>query len=214
MWGRLKDIAAAEARRASPPKQPKERMSISLEAAALRRSRAPPACQPACLRACGAQRGSPVRVLPPNEHRLNASAFFALPSAQSLEIAPGAMETLDRISAGDMRKAITIMQSSARLHGSAVTSRTLEEVSGKVPDEAVSDLVAAVKANSFDRATAAVNSLIKDGYPGLQLMMQFFDACLRDASVTDAAKARISIKLAEADKARGEARGSRWLAAQ
>lgn len=115
------------------------------------------------------------------------------------------MEALDRISAGDMRKAITLMQSSARLHGASVTQRTLEEVAGKVPDEAVSDLVAAVKANSFDRASAAVNNLIKDGYPGLQLMMQFFETCLRDGAIPDAAKARIAVKLAEADKARTHA---------
>lgn len=112
------------------------------------------------------------------------------------------MATLDRISGGDMRKAITLMQSSARLHGSGVTPRTLEEVAGKVPDEAVTELVAAVKANSFDKASVAVANLVKDGYPGLQLMAQFFEACLRDKAVTDAAKARIAVKLAEADKAR------------
>lgn len=175
-------------------------------------------------------------------------------SEQGLQIAPGAMETLDKIAAGDMRKAITIMQSAASLHGKEITAKSLEDVAGKarhksrefvagsarqlslhpseaccqrafstceetilscalaaaarsfsfaqIPDQAVRALLEAVKANSFDGANTAVANLIKDGYPGLQLMLQFFDACAKDPAIPDAAKARIAVKLAEADKAR------------
>lgn len=122
-------------------------------------------------------------------------------NSEGLTLASGALTTLETIAGGDMRKAITLMQSSSRLYGKEITSQALEDVAGKVPDEAVAALVAAVKAANFDRASTAVADLVKDGYPALQLLLQFSDALLSDDSMADEAKACVATRLAEADKA-------------
>lgn len=51
--------------------------------------------------------------------------------AEGLQLGEGTMACLDRMSGGDMRKAITLLQSASRLHGSAVSPHSLEEVAGK-----------------------------------------------------------------------------------
>lgn len=51
---------------------------------------------------------------------------------EGVELAPGAMATLDKVSQGDMRRAITCVQSAFRLKGSPVSSQTLIDVSGQV----------------------------------------------------------------------------------
>ena len=46
-----------------------------------------------------------------------------------------------------------------------------------------------------------MRNLTKEGFPALQLLVQLSDALMEDAAVADSAKARIAVRLAEADKA-------------
>jgi len=99
---------------------------------------------------------------------------------------------LGRCSKGDMRKAITLMQSAARLYGE-VTAEGVEEVAGVVP--------AACKKNNFDAARRECEGLVADAYPVAQVLYQLAERMVSAEDIQDAHKARIGLALAQADKA-------------
>ena len=127
--------------------------------------------------------------------------------AEGLTLAPGTLETLSRCAAGDMRKAITLLQCAARLHGASVGPHSVEEAAGTVPLAAVRPLLAALRPGgvsggaAFDTVQRCVGELMKQGYPALQVMGQLADELWLDEGVTDLAKAAIAARMAVADRA-------------
>ncbi|GAU22850.1 hypothetical protein TSUD_282170 [Trifolium subterraneum] len=110
------------------------------------------------------------------------------------------LSTLSTISQGDLRRAITYLQSAARLFGSSISSKDLISVSGIVPAEVVEALLKACKSGNFDLANKEVNNFIAEGYPVSQMLTQLFEAIVEEKDISDEQKARISKKLGEADK--------------
>ncbi|KAK2451758.1 Subunit of heteropentameric Replication factor C (RF-C) [Trifolium repens] len=110
------------------------------------------------------------------------------------------LSTLSTISQGDLRRAITYLQSAARLFGSSISSKDLISVSGIVPTEVVEGLLKACKSGNFDLANKEVNNFIAEGYPVSQMLTQLFEAIVEENDISDEQKARISKKLGEADK--------------
>lgn len=88
-----------------------------------------------------------------------------LPAAEGVEIEPDALEVLSRVSGGDLRKAITTLQSTVRLRGERVTADGVLDVSGTVPRSAVEGLLVAARSGLFAKVQAAVAGLIAEGYP-------------------------------------------------
>lgn len=82
-----------------------------------------------------------------------------------MSIEADALETLSRVSGGDLRKAITTLQSAVRLRGSPVTAAAVLDVSGAVPRSAVEALLAAARSKQFAAVQQAVTDLIAEGYP-------------------------------------------------
>lgn len=110
------------------------------------------------------------------------------------------LSTLSNISQGDLRRAITYLQSAARLFGSSISSKDLISVSGIVPAEVVEALLKACRSGNFDLANKEVNNFIAEGYPVSQMLTQLFEAIVEENDISDEQKARISKKLGEADK--------------
>ncbi len=50
-----------------------------------------------------------------------------------MSLEDGAFDTLSHVANGDLRKAITLLQSAVRLKGAAVSSDTVLDVAGAVP---------------------------------------------------------------------------------
>ena len=117
-----------------------------------------------------------------------------------MEVEPEALEALSRVAGGDMRKAITTLQSAVRLQGSPVQPAAVFDVAGAVPEAAAAGLLAAARSGSFARIQQAVTDLIAAGYPAQEILLQLQAALLADAVASDAAKGRILNQLAEADK--------------
>lgn len=110
------------------------------------------------------------------------------------------METLSEVSGGDMRKAITTLQSAVRLRGTPVLPQTLLDVAGTVPKEAAAKLMQACQGGTFANLQATVSNLIADGYPAQELLLKLQAVVLEDAAMSDSMRGRILLKLAEADK--------------
>ena len=125
-------------------------------------------------------------------------------SAEGVSLAPGALEALETCAGGDMRKAVTLLQSAAALYGGstggAVTPQHVADVAGVIPPGAVANLLAACRSGAFNAVQSAVDALVKEGYPALQVLGQLLDGIVEDDAVPDAAKAAVAMRAAAADR--------------
>ena len=123
-------------------------------------------------------------------------------AGEGLTLQPGTLEALAGVAEGDMRKAITSLQSAATLLGPSVSPAAVHAVSCAVPADTVASLLALLRGKNLDKCHAAVYNLVKDGYPAQQLLKQLGDAVLRADSdtISDVQKAHIATRLSEADK--------------
>ncbi|KAI4389758.1 hypothetical protein MLD38_001950 [Melastoma candidum] len=136
----------------------------------------------------------------PLSEEVMSSRIQHICNEEGLNLDAEALSTLGSISQGDLRRAITYLQGAARLYGSSITSSDLISVSGVVPVEVVESLFTACKIGNFDLANKEVNNIIAEGYPVSQVLSQVFDLIIESGELSDEQKARISQKLAEADK--------------
>lgn len=107
---------------------------------------------------------------------------------------------LSEVSGGDMRKAITTLQSAFTLYGKDVNVDMVIDISGLVPDKVIEDLIKSATSFSFDRLQKAVNDVIAEGYPAMQILSQIFDVVVTSPQLTNVHKANIAEALAQADK--------------
>ncbi|KAF7816827.1 replication factor C subunit 2 [Senna tora] len=136
----------------------------------------------------------------PLSEEIMSSRILYICKEEGLNLDSEALSTLSSISQGDLRRAITYLQSAARLFGSSISSKDLISVSGVIPEEVVQALLAACKSGNFDLANKEVNNFIAEGYPVSQMLIQLFEAIVETDDISDEQKARISKKLGEADK--------------
>ena len=61
----------------------------------------------------------------------------------------------------------------------------------------------------MDGANGIIESILKDGFPGLQIITQFAEV-VDDEGVSDAVKGKICARIAEADKALVDGADSRY----
>ena len=128
---------------------------------------------------------------------------------EGVNMEDGAVETLIRCSEGDLRKAITFLQSAARLVGAAkvqaktnghtkkrkvkesededamdvdgdsaaiVTTKSIEEIAGVIPNDAVNSLVEAMQPRTkgavYQGVAKAVTDMVADGWSASQVVTQ------------------------------------------
>jgi replication factor C subunit 2/4 len=117
---------------------------------------------------------------------------------EGLQLEDGVVDALIRCGEGDLRRAITYLQSAARLVGatktavkdadddaemvdvggdaSVITIRTVEEIAGVVPDGIVDSLVEALQAKSggsvYKAVSGVITDLVADGWSATQLIGQ------------------------------------------
>ncbi|KAJ4819042.1 Replication factor C subunit 2 [Rhynchospora pubera] len=136
----------------------------------------------------------------PLPEEVMSSRIMHICNEEGLNLDSQALSTLSSISQGDLRRAITYLQSAARLFGSSISSSNLIGVSGVIPPEVVQALFESCKSGDFDTANKEVNNIINEGYPVSQLLYQLLDVVVNAEDVTDEAKAKICKKLGETDK--------------
>lgn len=116
---------------------------------------------------------------------------------ENLKLEDGAVDTLIKCGEGDLRRAITYLQSAARLVGAAksggkdadedaemtdggddgiITVRSIEEIAGVIPDNILDDLVQAMQPKTsgsvYDAVSTVVTDLVADGWSATQLVGQ------------------------------------------
>ncbi|RZC06989.1 Replication factor C subunit 2 isoform C [Glycine soja] len=108
----------------------------------------------------------------PLSEEIMSSRILYISQEEGLCLDAEALSTLSFISHGDLRRAITYLQSAARLFGSSISSENLISVSGVVPAKVVEALLKACKSGNFDLANKEVNNFIAEGYPASQMLTQ------------------------------------------
>ncbi|GIL58063.1 hypothetical protein Vafri_13259 [Volvox africanus] len=111
---------------------------------------------------------------------------------ERVTLCPGALETLSAVHGGDLRRAITALQSVARLKGGSVDKATLLDVSGRVPPDVISGLAASCKTpGAFAGLQQLVINIVAEGFAAQQVLQQLQTELLSDRSTP-------GLKLAEA----------------
>ncbi len=112
---------------------------------------------------------------------------------EGVPLEDGAVEALIKSSEGDLRKAITYLQSAARLVGAstpgeeaggdsmdldrkAVTVKIVEDIAGVIPDRIVDELVAAMRpraaGDTYQPIAEVVEEMVADGWSATQVVSQ------------------------------------------
>ncbi|CAF3448954.1 Subunit of heteropentameric Replication factor C (RF-C) [Fusarium graminearum] len=141
---------------------------------------------------------------------------------EGVPLEDGAVDALIKCSEGDLRKAITYLQSAARLVGAsasdkdgegdeamdvdkkAVTVKIVEDIAGVIPDSTIGDLVSAIRpkssGSSYQAISDVVEKLVADGWSAGQVVGQLYQALTYDEIIPDAQKNKIVMVFSEVDK--------------
>ncbi|VDB91460.1 unnamed protein product [Peniophora sp. CBMAI 1063] len=150
-------------------------------------------------------------------------------STENVPASPAVLETLISASSGDLRRAITYLQSAARLHAAGganaveITPEDVQEIAGVVPDRVVKDFARCLgvdvqgdgtegdmdvdmdgvggKRKGFDAVRGKVKELMMEGFSASQLLSQLHDVIVLHPTLTARQKSKCALAMAEADKA-------------
>ncbi|KAK3311270.1 P-loop containing nucleoside triphosphate hydrolase protein [Chaetomium strumarium] len=133
-----------------------------------------------------------------------------------------AVDALIKCSDGDLRKAITFLQSAARLVGVStalvegddsdkmdvdkrlVTAKVVEEIAGVIPDDTIQKLVQAMRpraaGETYQAIAKLVEEMVADGWSAGQTMAQLHQAIVYDEAIPDVQKNKIVMIFSEIDK--------------
>ncbi|KAM3560479.1 hypothetical protein MY1884_002929 [Beauveria asiatica] len=143
-------------------------------------------------------------------------------AAESVPLEDGAIDALVRCSEGDLRKAVTFLQSAARLVGAgakpkdgdgdedmdvdkkAVTAKIIEDIAGVIPGATIDDLVAALRPRgsngSYSGVFKVVEDMVADGWSAGQIVSQLYQVITFDETIPDVQKNKIVMVFSEVDK--------------
>ncbi|GAA6020088.1 hypothetical protein JCM11491_006392 [Sporobolomyces phaffii] len=141
--------------------------------------------------------------------------------AEQVECPDEALDALIKTSDGDLRRAITYLQSASRLHSATkepITPYSIQEIGGVVPDKVMLELGLALGvkdrdgdvemddkkksvSSPFETVRRAVQKVVREGYSATQILSQLHDLIILDALVDPRSKACAAMELGLADKA-------------
>ncbi|KAF7594476.1 hypothetical protein BBP40_009109 [Aspergillus hancockii] len=120
---------------------------------------------------------------------------------ENVELENGVVDKLIQCSEGDLRRAITYMQSGARL---VVTGRMVEEIAGVVPDSVLDQLIQAMQpkkiGSSYVAVSKVVTEIVADGWSATQLLAQLYRRVVYNDAIPDIQKNKIVMVFSEMDK--------------
>ncbi|KAF3007229.1 Subunit of heteropentameric Replication factor C (RF-C) [Neopestalotiopsis sp. 37M] len=143
---------------------------------------------------------------------------------EGVALEDGAVDALIKCSEGDLRKAITFLQSAARLVGAierdgeeeggdkmdvdeekkAVSVQVIEEIAGVIPASTIEKLQKAMQpraaAATYKAVAKEVEEMVADGWSASQVVSQLYQAVVQDETIPDIQKNKITLVFSEIDK--------------
>ncbi|MEE6501299.1 hypothetical protein FKM82_004120 [Ascaphus truei] len=137
----------------------------------------------------------------PLADNIQTQRLLSICEKENVKITNEALTCLVAVSEGDLRKAITFLQSATRLTaGKEITEQVVTEIAGVIPKGTLDGVLAACQSGSFEKLETMVKDLINNGHAATQLVTQLHDVILEREDLTDKKKSVIAEKLAELDK--------------
>ncbi|XP_053315209.1 replication factor C subunit 4 [Spea bombifrons] len=137
----------------------------------------------------------------PLADKIQTQRILGICEKENVKISNEAVNCLVEVSEGDLRKAITFLQSATRLTaGQEITHQVVIEIAGVIPKETIDEILVTCQSGSFEKLENAVKSMINNGHAANQLINQLHDSILEREDFTDKQKAIIAEKLADVDK--------------
>jgi len=119
---------------------------------------------------------------------------------ESVKLCPGGLDKLIELSRGDMRAAVTLLQTAHGFYGE-VAEEGLVEVACAVPALAITTLMKRTReATATEEVTHAVRQFLLDGYSGQQVLDQLLSILTQDASIPDLNKAKCATIFSQVDE--------------
>lgn len=150
-----------------------------------------------------------------NENSLNRLKYIANEEQLNLDKLQGEDGVLNevlKISNGDLRKAITYLQSASKLSTSLqleddqdgnaglITKQSIRETAGVLPDELIDNLVKTIRSKNEEKLISLVNDIILSGWSAQQLIDQLHEVLVIDDSINSLVKNQIALILFDTDK--------------
>lgn len=108
-----------------------------------------------------------------------------------------------QVSNGDLRKAITYLQSATKLsnlHGNDINISLINEIAGIISSEVIDDLTAVIQSKDLKSIISSVEEIILQGYSAQQVCDQLHDIFIFNDTINASSKNDIALILFEADK--------------
>lgn len=120
---------------------------------------------------------------------------------ESVKISDAALENLVRCSEGDLRKAVTFLQTAHRLKGEeGIDINDTLEITGVIPDHIIQQFITGCSTNSYESLVQSIKGIILCGYAASQLINQLHDEIVIMDHLSDLHKCAICEKIADVDK--------------
>ncbi|PFH37169.1 putative replication factor C subunit 2 [Besnoitia besnoiti] len=116
--------------------------------------------------------------------------------SEGIRVTPQAVDALLRISQGDLRRAVTLLQSAASIYDEELSEEAILEVAGQPPARVITDLLRAC-AVSPDEASAEVENVISQGWDVCLILQEMIRQVVLSPQLKDLQKARVVNDIAQ-----------------
>mmetsp|Transcript_24598 Transcript_24598/g.30686 ORF Transcript_24598/g.30686 Transcript_24598/m.30686 type:complete len:373 (+) Transcript_24598:45-1163(+) len=130
-----------------------------------------------------------------------SSRLAEIATQEQVAFSEDTLQGIVEVAGGDMRKAVTTLQTAHQLFGaeSSISKDEVLEISGNIPSTATEALWEAIGSNQFNRLQDEVTNLNCEGFPIAALLHRLQEEVIFKETLQDYQKAIICERLAEAD---------------
>ncbi|XP_008335395.1 replication factor C subunit 4 [Cynoglossus semilaevis] len=136
----------------------------------------------------------------PLANQIQEERLLSICEKEELKYSRESISALVQVSEGDLRKAITLLQSAARLSmDREITETSVIEIAGVVPPKTIDKLLQVCFRGTFEKLEVVIRELVDDGYAATQILTQLHDAIV-EGHLSDKQKSAITEKMAVVGK--------------
>ncbi|XP_069581085.1 replication factor C subunit 4 [Brachyistius frenatus] len=136
----------------------------------------------------------------PLDNRIQEERLLEICDKENLKYTKESIAALVQVSEGDLRKAITFLQSAARLNADQeMTEHAVTEIAGVVPSNMIDSLLHICFKGTFEKLEVSVRDMVDDGYAATQILSQLHESII-ERDLSDKQKSAITEKMAVVGK--------------
>ncbi|KAL0482485.1 replication factor C subunit 2/4 [Acrasis kona] len=124
---------------------------------------------------------------------------------EQVKVTNDALDRIVDVSEGDMRRALTVLQSATRTFGKEIKPNHVDETAAVVPDQEIEDLLNACidvsdKKDMFKAMQKQCAQIVRRGHSAVQVVSQLNNHIISSKNLTNVQKARIALEFGNVDK--------------